>query len=82
MEQRLAPKPPWSTAKMESRIYQNMQRIILPVSMDITQVQGTWKLSQNKPESARLGAANALEQSTLGSEVQDLAKLMRSAKEP
>jgi len=72
-EARLAPKPPWKTAKMNAGVLERMMRQILPYRLDLTEVAGTWKLGQNKPEAARLAAAEALD----GQGATDLAALMR-----
>ena len=61
-EERLAPKPAWKTAKMPEDLMARMMRQILPYSLEIAEVQSTWKLGQNKPEAARLAAAGALEE--------------------
>ena len=57
-ERRLAPKPPWTTDKMTPEVLDRMMRSILPFRMLIETVDGTWKLNQNKPEAARLAAAD------------------------
>ncbi len=58
---RLLPKAPWVSSKMSEGVMERMMRMILPFRMEVTAVDGTWKLNQNKPEAARLGAAAALE---------------------
>lgn len=78
MEGRLAPKRPWTTAKMDQRKYENMRRAIVPVRMTIDDVQGTWKLSQNKPAEARAGVASGIEAAGLGSETDAMAHLIRT----
>lgn len=82
-ETRLAPKKPWTIAKMDQEIYQRMLRQIVPIAMDITQIDGTWKLSQNKPDTVRLGAAEGLAgvdpSAQIGSEIEVLVSLMRGA---
>ncbi|WP_075995954.1 FMN-binding negative transcriptional regulator [Salaquimonas pukyongi] len=82
-EARLAPKKPWTITKMDQDIYQRMLRQIVPIAMDITQIDGTWKLSQNKPEAACLGAADGLAgidpSVEIGSEMEALVSLMRGA---
>jgi len=84
-ETRLAPKNPWTIAKMDQEIYQRMLRQIVPIAMDIAGIDGTWKLSQNKPDAARLGAADGLAETDpaagIGSEIDALAELMRGAGE-
>ncbi|MFD1880657.1 FMN-binding negative transcriptional regulator [Paracoccus pacificus] len=70
-EQRLLPKKPWSAAKMTPEALARMMRMILPFRLVIEDVQGTWKFSQNKPDAARLSAADHV--------APDLAVLMRAA---
>lgn len=77
MEERLLPKTPWVTDKMTPDVYEKMQRMIVPIAMDITDIQGTWKLGQNKPEAAIQGAADGLATSPIGSEIEALAAHMK-----
>jgi len=72
------PKLPWTTGKMTPGVMDRMMRQILPFRLTVEDVQGTWKLNQNKTAEARLGAADAVAASPIGQEVQDLATLMRS----
>lgn len=72
-EARLAPKPIWRSTKMAEGVMPRMMRMILPYRLQITTVDGTWKLGQNKPETARLGAAAGLD--ALG--LTDLARMMK-----
>jgi len=72
------PKTPWTTAKMTPDVLQRMMRAILPFRFRVTEVQGTWKLNQNKDDAARLGAAEAMAASTVGQEVGALSDLMRA----
>jgi transcriptional regulator len=51
------PKTPWTTDKMTPDTMDRMMRQILPFRFTVAEVHGTWKLNQNKPEAARLGAA-------------------------
>ena len=57
LEQRLLPKPIWKIGKVEERALAKMERMIVPISMDVSSIEGTWKLSQNKAEEVRLSAA-------------------------
>ena len=57
----LAPKPPWTMDKMTEDTQTRMMRMILPVTLSIESVDGTWKLNQNKSDAARQSAAAALE---------------------
>ena len=59
-EERLAPKPIWRSSKMSEGVMQRMMRAILPFEMQITAVEGTWKLGQNKTPQARAGAIAGL----------------------
>lgn len=78
-ETRLAPKPVWKLSKVSDDVVARLLRIIQPFTLHIESVDGTWKLAQNKPEHARLGAADALEAAGLGAETALLAALMRTA---
>jgi transcriptional regulator len=76
-ESRLAPKPVWEMTKLEPEVLQKMLRQIVPVAMTVTGVDGTWKLAQNKPDPARLRAAEAISEAGVGADVSDLTRLMR-----
>ena len=78
-EDQLAPKPPWETAKMTPDVLDRMMRQIVPCRMQITSVDGTWKLNQNKPDNVRLRAADHVDAFGMGHEVRLLAALMRGA---
>lgn len=77
-ETRLAPKTPWTLEKMHPESLQRMMRMIAPVEMRIDATDGTWKLSQNKSDAARIGAADGLEHAAVGAETGALAALMRA----
>ena len=76
-EARLAPKPPWTTGKMPEEVLERMMRQILPFRLEVQDVQGTWKLNQNKTDSARTGAAAQVKTSPIGQELAALSALMR-----
>ncbi|HHS94520.1 MAG TPA: FMN-binding negative transcriptional regulator, partial [Rhodobacterales bacterium] len=76
-ETRLAGKAPWTTDKMRDGVLARMMRAILPVRLTIESIEGTWKLGQNKPDAARLRAADAIEAGS-GMELALLSALMRS----
>ena len=59
-EDRLRPKRPWTKGKMTEGAMPRMMRMILPFRLEITQIDGTWKLNQNKPPEIRARAAAAL----------------------
>ncbi|WP_171234713.1 FMN-binding negative transcriptional regulator [Ruegeria sp. HKCCA6837] len=77
-EERLQPKPPWATGKMSDEALTKMMRMIVPCRMQVEDVQGTWKLSQNKPDDVRLRASEQIA-SGIGSELNVLQELMRNA---
>jgi len=76
-EARLAPKPAWTSAKMPAEAMARMMRQILPYRLEIAEIESTWKLGQNKPEAARLGAADGL----AAAGAAQLAALMRQPPE-
>ncbi|KUJ78149.1 negative transcriptional regulator [Ruegeria marisrubri] len=76
-ETRLAPKPPWTADKMAPEALQRLMRMIVPCRMRVDEIQGTWKLNQNKDEAARLGAADQVGGADFGSETRALSALMR-----
>jgi transcriptional regulator len=78
-EAQLAPKPAWKSSKMTPEVLQKMLRQIVPCSFKIEDIQSTWKLNQNKTDMSRLAAADAVEQTGVGSETIALAALMRAA---
>ncbi|MEM1315400.1 MAG: FMN-binding negative transcriptional regulator [Pseudomonadota bacterium] len=75
-EPRLAPKRPWTMDKMDPDALAKLMRAIVPVSLGVVSVEGTWKLNQNKDGAARLGAAEAMTGS-VGADLERLADLMR-----
>lgn len=77
-EGELLPKRPWTVDKMPEEALARMMRQILPCRFRVESIDGTWKLNQNKPDAARLRAADAMAASTLGQETAALAALMRT----
>ncbi len=78
-ENRLQPKPPWLASKMTSEALERMMRMIVPCRLMISEIDGTWKLNQNKPDTARQNAADHVQSAGVGAEVAQLASLMREA---
>ena len=74
-EARLAPKPIWKSSKMGEGVMDPMKRMILPFRLQITAVDGTWKLNQNKTPAAQAGVIAALE--AQGGTQADIAQAMR-----
>lgn len=79
-EVRLLPKAPWKTDKMTPKVIDTLMRMIVPCRMQITGVDGTWKLSQNKPDAVREAAADHMAGYGFGSDVDMLAAQMRAAR--
>ncbi len=77
-EHGLLPKTPWTTGKMSDDALTRMMRQILPFRLKVAEIDGTWKLNQNKSAEARLRAAEHVTRGQ-GSELQILADLMRNA---
>jgi transcriptional regulator len=77
-ETRLAPKQPWRAEKMPGDLLDRMMRQIVPFRLRIEDVQGTWKLNQNKTDAVRLAAAAEIDKATgAGQEHARLAALMQ-----
>lgn len=76
-EERLRPKKPWLTDKMPEETLTRMMRQIILARLTITDIQGTWKVNQNKPAEARLAAARHLAISPVGGDPAAIAALMR-----
>ncbi|NVO56047.1 FMN-binding negative transcriptional regulator [Rhodobacteraceae bacterium B1Z28] len=78
-EEQLLPKPPWRASKMTQTALSRMMRMIVPCRMDVEDIQGTWKLNQNKADDVRLAAADHVKADGFGSEIVRLATLMRDS---
>ena len=79
LEERLAPKPIWKMDKVSPDALAKLMRMIVPIRLEISTIDSTRKLAQNKPDAARLGAADELTTSAIGNELSALAQLMREA---
>lgn len=75
-EQQLLPKPAWTTDKMTSDILKKMMRAIVPLRLNIEDMQSTWKLGQNKTDDVRAAAAHQVENHGIGAETKTLANWM------
>jgi len=65
-EARLAPKPPWTRAKMSPGRFEAMTGAIVGARMTVERLDGTTKLSQNKDEVDRAGVIAALGDHAIG----------------
>jgi transcriptional regulator len=75
-ETRLLPKPVWTADKLDPQAKARFLRMIVPFRFHLDEIRATWKLAQNKPEPARLAAAEALARGGFGQEPAALAQLM------
>jgi transcriptional regulator len=66
MEADLAPKPPWTRAKMSPGRFESMLRGIVGARMAVERLEGTFKLSQNKSAADIAGVTAALGAHPLG----------------
>jgi len=62
-EAKLAPKTPWTRDKMDPKLFAKMTTGIVGFRLEIQGWRGTLKLGQNKPDTARLSAADGAEAS-------------------
>lgn len=56
-------KTPWTRAKMDPALFDRLTRGIIGFRLEVQAWRGTIKLGQNKPDAARLSAADAIEAS-------------------
>ncbi|MCP4819532.1 MAG: FMN-binding negative transcriptional regulator [Shimia sp.] len=77
-EAQLLPKPPWARDKMDAEAFTRMLRMIQPFRLHVEDIQGTWKLGQNKPTEVRHAAARHMAAQSVGSHTGELAALMQS----
>ncbi|SHK34159.1 negative transcriptional regulator, PaiB family [Shimia gijangensis] len=77
-EERLDPKPIWHHSKMDAAVLSRMIRMIRPFRMEISDVQGTWKLGQNNSDTVRLTAADHVAAFGIGSDNRLLAAMMQT----
>jgi transcriptional regulator len=59
-EGRLAPKPPWTRAKMSPGAFERMTRAIIGARLTVERLEGTFKLGQNKSPADLAGAVRGL----------------------
>jgi transcriptional regulator len=59
-EARLAPKPPWTRAKMSEGRFEGLLKSISGFEMQVAAWRGTAKVDQDKPQEVRTRIADAL----------------------
>lgn len=74
-EARIEGKAPWTFDKMTPQTITKMERMIVPMRLEVEDIDGTWKLGQNKPDEVRKAAAARMH-TGLGQELAEIAKLM------
>ena len=79
METRIKGKVPWKIDKMTPEVYQKMERQIVPIAMDVTDITSTWKLSQNKPSEVRERARLGIASQPMGADVARILQSMAAA---
>lgn len=80
-ENRLLPKVPWTMDKMSDGVAERMMRAIVPCRMAVETVDGTWKLSQNKPRDVRQRVIETLGGMDADPHALGIAQLMRDAEQ-
>ena len=78
LEQCLLPKPVWKIDKVEEQALAKMEHMIVPITMEVSSIEGTWKLSQNKSDDARISAAEEVAKIGIGSQIAELSELMKN----
>ena len=77
-EDQLAPKPPWTTAKMSDGVMKRMMRAIVPARLHLAELHSTFKLNQNKEDPLRLRAADHVAADGIGTDLDTLSDWMKS----
>lgn len=80
-EAAFAPKPPWTMDKLTPEVARRMYKQIRPFRLMISRIDSTWKLGQNKPDTARLAAAKQIAAQSIGQDTRLLSALMRNPPE-
>ena len=76
-ENQIPDKPPWTSDKLPSDLYQKMRGVIVGFDMPVDRLDAKWKMSQNRGRGDRAGVISAL--SALGGEQhRDVAAIMSS----
>ena len=56
----LAPKPPWTSAKMSDGRQEMLKKAIVGLMMTVEDIEGSFKLNQHKSDADHMAVANAL----------------------
>ena len=58
----LAPKPPWTVAKVSAGRQEMLKKAIVGLVMTVEEIEGSFKLNQHKSDADHMAVANALAQ--------------------
>lgn len=78
-ENRLRPKPPWTSAKMTAGRLEAMKKGIVGLLMTVEDVEGSFKLNQHKSDADYTAIANALGAQP-AADARDIAQLMQDVR--
>ena len=59
-EEKLAPKTPWTRAKMDPALFEGLLKAITGFEIEVAEWRGTAKLDQDKPDAVRGRLADAI----------------------
>ena len=72
------PKKPWTMAKMSDEAKTRMMRMILPFRMEVSAIESTVKLNQNKAVDLQAGAAAGIAAHPVGLNAAEIAAMMQA----
>lgn len=68
---------PWAVTDAPERYIDSQLKGIVGIEIEITGIDGKWKVSQNRPEADRAGVANGLETDHDSTEARSMADMVR-----
>ena len=71
-------KAPWAVTDAPDSFIQSQIKGIVGLEIEITDISGKWKVSQNRPVADRVGVAEGLESEAPSASAPDMAELVRS----
>lgn len=69
---------PWAVTDAPASFIQSQIKGIIGLEIEITDISGKWKVSQNRPVADRVGVAEGLESEAPSASAPDMAELVRS----
>jgi transcriptional regulator len=74
-----SPRPePWAVTDAPETYIQSQIKGIVGIEIDITEIHGKWKVSQNRPMADRVGVVGGLEAEAVSADSLEMARLVRS----